>query len=172
MDIDRRCIALFTRKDEGAVTAVYYKTNRLLRHVAFSVLGDRDLAEDAMMDAYIKAMDPRLDFPNGQAFVSYLCKSTKNTALSMKAKLEKTVEIPDEEILPSEDAPIEQGVLSIMKRELSKEDYDIMILHVCQSYSFGEIGCYLELGSASSVRGRYFRAKTKVRDALTKEGIR
>lgn len=172
MEIDCRCIDLYLQKDEGAVTFVYSKTSRLLRHVAFSVLGDASLAEDAMMEAYVSTMDEHLRFPNGKAFVAYLCKATKNQALSMARKIGQTVELPDDEIVASPQEKLETGMLPILKRVLSSEDYDIMILHVCQGYSFQDIATFLDLGSTASVRGRYFRAKAKARDALKQEGLR
>ena len=169
MKLEAKVIFKFYEKDEAAVNRVYVLTSGLLRFVAKEILGDADLAQDAMMEAYVSTLEADAHIYQPKAFVSYLCKATKNAALSMLRKLGKEEVLP-EEVPEDETKPIDAGLLSSLKEELGSPDYEIVILHVVEGYSFDEIAAFLELGSPSSVRGRYARAKKKARERLGKEG--
>ena len=166
MKLDERCISLFYQKDEAAVNQVYACTNRLLRHVAFGVLSDMDLAQDAAMEAYTNALYSSTPLRSPTSFIAYLCSASKNAALSIARK--RSHEERLEEEIPT--SPVkDSGVLGKLNQELGSPDYDILILHVVEGYSFEEIAVFLDLGTASAARGKYARAKAKAKDILGKE---
>ena len=169
MKIDRRIIERFYKKDESAVNAVYTSTIRLLRHVAYDVLFDLDLSQDAALEAYTNLLYSSYRPASPDAFVSYLCSASKNAAISILRKRKEVGEF-QEELLGGQEEKKDDGVLSALRDELGYPDYDILILHVVEGYSLKEIATYLSLGTASSVRGRYARAKAKARRLLEKEG--
>lgn len=169
MKLDTKVIFGFYEKDEAAVNRVYVLTSGLLRLLARGILGDKDLAQDAMMEAYVSTLESKARIYMPKAFVAYLCKATKNAALSMLRKLGKEEVLP-EEIEDAGNKPIDAGLLSSLKEELGSPDYEILILHAVEGYTFGEIAAFLELGTPSAVRGRYARAKKKAKQRLGKEG--
>ena len=170
MKLEPRSINLFLRKDEAATAFVYKKTSGLLFHIAFGILRDESLAEEAMLDAYVSLFGKPVSFENDKAFIAYLCEATRNASLSLLEKRKETLPLEEEEVGQNEKNR-DTGLLDLMEKTLGKEDFDIFFLHVNEELSFPEISLYLKLGSPSSVRSRYFRAKKTLQTVLKKEGI-
>ena len=170
MKLEGRLIHLFYQKDEAAVNRVYVLTSRLLRHLAYDVLKDSDLAQDAVMEAYVNVLYSDNRPSDSKAFVSYLCSATKNSALSILRKLGREIEF-DEDSVGANEAKEDNALMETLRKELGYPDFDILILHAVEGYSLKEIATYLDLGSPSAVRGRYARAKEKAKALIKKEGF-
>lgn len=170
MKLDWDCVARFYKKDEAAVNRVYALTHRLLRHVAYDVLFDLDLAQDCAMEAYESVLYSQTQIKGPGPFVAYLCTAAKNAAISKKRKMDRELQL-DEEAVGIDEPQSDKGLLGLLRSELGYPDYDIVILHAVEGYSFVEIAQYLSLGTPSSVRGRYARAKKKAKALLEQEGL-
>ncbi len=170
MKLEGRLINLFYQKDEAAVNRVYVLTSRLLRHVAYDVLGDSDLAQDAVMEAYVNVLYSSNRPKDSSSFVAYLCSSVKNSAISIQRKVGKEIAL-DEDSVGSSEPKEDNALMGLLRAELGYPDFDILILHAVEGYSLKEIATYLDLGSPSAVRGRYARAREKAKALIKKEGF-
>ncbi|MGE0296217.1 RNA polymerase sigma factor [Pseudonocardia sp.] len=79
---ESRCAGLCTR--EG-MTAAHRTHHRLLRHRAYLLLGDVDLAEDAVQEAFLRAWRAcdRFDTRRGEHLAAWLTSITRNVAIDM-----------------------------------------------------------------------------------------
>ena len=172
MHLDKRAIRLFLSKDEAASGYIYAKTARLVKHVAFEVLHNDADAEDAMMATYLSVLESGRSFDNAKAFLSYLCVSAKNIALNQAKRRDRVESEEDGDIHESETDPsYSSPLLADARKLLSEEDYELVVFHLCLDLSFPEIAS-IQGGSASSCRGRYFRALKKLRENLREEDYR
>ena len=171
MHLDKLAIALFLNKDEAASAYIFSKTSRLVKHIAYQVLHDEADAEDVMMEVYLSLFGLRVRFPNQNAFLSYLCRAAKNAAVNLAKKKGRVDLSEDEESFASEEEKNPSPLLHDAERLLGKEDYELVTLHLCLDLPFPVIAS-IQGGTASSCRGRYFRALRKLRKNLREEDYR
>ena len=172
MKIENYAIQQFLAKKEGGANYVYEKTYRLVYSLCFDVLRHNQDAEDAAMEAYEAILNCNKRFPNGKAFLSYLCVSARNIAIDMAKKRGRIEEMEDEGSVEQEIVPMgDDALFQAIRKELSKQDYDLVIWHDCLDLPFPVIAS-MQGGTASSCRGRYFRAMKKLRLALKEEDFR
>ena len=169
MNLELRAIKRFMRKDEAGTDYVYKKTCGLVQHLCFDVLHDRLEAQDAAIETYIKVMESKVSFSSSNAFLCYLCKTAKTTALDMAKKNQEVEPLDEESVGVEEKQPT--GLLQKAKALLDKDDYELVCLHLFHGLKFPAISM-IQGGSASSCRGRYHRAMKTLRDNLRKEDYR
>lgn len=82
---DKRIIALFWDRVEGAIDAVRKKYGKLLFQIGLNILNDKQDAEEAENDTYLalwNAIPPARPDP----FPPYICRVCRNTALKQLAR--------------------------------------------------------------------------------------
>ena len=172
MSIDKLAIARFMAKDEAAALYVYKKTAPLLKRIAFDITHNDPDAEDAMLTAYEKVLSSQARFSSSSQFVAYLAKAAKNAALDLAKARVKPNENDDAESLASSLESIDDDALFLaMKRLLSEEDYELVVLHLCDNLTFPIIAS-MQGGTPSSCRGRYFRALRKLKANIKEDDFR
>ena len=145
----------FMAKEEAGAYYVYKKTYPLLFRLCFDVLGQKQDAEDAALDAYVKVLESQTAFANANQFLSYLCVSAKNLALNLAKSRREIMPLEEEMVGDNEPKSIDEALK----------------LHSVDNLSFPVIAD-IQGGSASSCRGRYFRALKKLRASLPREELR
>lgn len=169
MKLDAIAIRKFMTRQESGASYVYEKTYRIVYSLCFSLLHNPVDAEDASMEAYANVLQSGKAFPNGKAFLSYLCIAAKHSALDIAKKRGIFDLSENEEDFSSPDfVKGDDALLLRVKEELGESDYELLILHLVHGLAFPLIA-EIQGGSASSCRGRYSRALAKLRGTFRKE---
>jgi RNA polymerase sigma factor (sigma-70 family) len=163
MDISRHTIKGFFKKNEQDFNEVYSQSFRLLKHIALSILHDDMEADDVVSNTYIKALESPSCFRKG-SFQAWLCSIARNLAITQKQKLSKSPLFNEEDTdIPSVDPSMDESY-SLVKRLLTKEEFDILFFHLYHDLPFKDIAS-INGGSTSSIRSKYHRALIKIREA-------
>lgn len=141
--------------------------------LAYSILLDRDLAEDAAQQAFVKACEKLADLRDVDRFGPWLTRICRNEAHQLIRQQRRQC--------PREYDPPEQG-----SRQAHEEDQDhlvrtaidqlppmyreVLILHYYNRMSYQDIQSMLGI-AAHTVRGRLFRARKKVEQDLVRHGF-
>ena len=99
-DIDLPLVRRARRGERGAFEALTERYDRRLRALAFRMLGDPDLMDDALQEVAIKAFVSLRGFRGEAAFGTWLFRLTYTTCLNMlrsrsRHPLAETGELPD-----------------------------------------------------------------------------
>ena len=84
-----------------AIEAVYRSRLPEFRRAAAAITGDRDLACDAVQDAFARAVRLRADFRGEGSLEGWIWRIVVNTTLSQVRGRRPTAELPDEQAPPS-----------------------------------------------------------------------
>ena len=133
--------------------------NKLYR-AALAILGDRQEAEDAVQDAFLRYLEKapsKLENPGG-----WLMRVTVNGCKSrLRLKWRQVVELPED--LPCR-GPEERRELEELW-QLPAQDRAVLHLFYYEGYSTEEIAQIMKL-SPGSVRSKMSRARQKLKDLL------
>jgi RNA polymerase sigma-70 factor (ECF subfamily) len=174
--------------DNTAFDELMRKYNRRLYRVARSILRDDTEAEDALQDAYLQAYRGLHAFRGQSALGTWLTRIVVNAALVHRRKAWRLAEviqlsaepIMDEHLSPTE-APDDSGqperaALRAQTRRLIEAKIDtlpesfrtVFVLRALEELSVEETSDTLGIPEAT-VRSRYFRARSMLREALASE---
>lgn len=137
-NISHITIKYFFLKDEQAVKEVYNNTYRLLFHIAYSLLGRKEDAEDSVMETYLKALKyegNKIKKPS--KFISFLCSICRNTSLDLIKKKEKEILIGNEETFVTNE--YHSYIIKEIEKILNKDQYDVFMYRVYFGLSYKEI---------------------------------
>ncbi len=159
---------------------LFQENEQRMYRAAFSVLQNSADAEDAVQDAFIRAMrlpDKLLTLDTAEQGY-YLCAIARNTALnSLKKRNRSRTVCIDDCIDIKADTDVESAMLSDFGveqicraiSELSNDDYEILWMYCLKELSPSEISRLLGI-KENAVRQRVFRAKKRLKAILEKEG--
>jgi RNA polymerase sigma-70 factor (ECF subfamily) len=162
--------------------------NRRLYRVARSVLRDDAEAEDALQDAYLQAYRALPAFRGESALGTWLTRIVVNAALMRQRKTGRLADVielgadfgADDAVLPrdrlDEPAQPELAALRAQTRRLIETGIDklpaafrtVFVLRAVEELTVEETATTLDIPEAT-VRTRYFRARTMLREALARE---
>ncbi len=154
--------------------------------IAYRILGDADSAADAMQDSFIKVYN-RIHQFRGGSFKAWLFRVVINTCYDrMRGDRRRRAKLLDgDEILPEHDyrlidakpSPHEKAESSELMRalmseirKLPKEQQQVLILCDLEGLAYHEAASVTG-SNLGTVKSRLSRARAKMRDALTKNGI-
>ena len=162
------------RGDKTALATLYQRYYPVMVWVAYSVLLDRSLAEDAAQQAFAGACQRIQALKHFDRFGPWLTRICRNTARDMArvrrrdALLQKAVAADSSARARSDgfDVAVKEAVdnLSPMYREL-------VVLHYYNGMSYKEIETVLAI-SSDRIKGRLARARKQIRKRLEKDGFR
>lgn len=176
-------MSLENQSDRDKVEQIYLQYRQLMYYVAYSVLQDRQLAEDGVHESFLKIID-HLD-----KFSDIFCNKskgliviiTRNTSLDILRKRKKVTQIAlddvaytleSDELSPGDFVTVAEGY-KLLLHCISKLDHKythvLQLKHV-YDYDDSEIAKILHI-SADHVRVRLHRAKKKLREILEKEEL-
>lgn len=158
---------LENQQDKNKFEEVYYKYKDLMLYVAFDVLKDTSLAEDAVQSVFLKiVMDfKNFKFDDEQKTKSFIVIATKNAAISMYRKrkhelfldFEKEIE-NGKNIIDNLSEMIEAKLVAEEINNLPEKYKDILVLKFFNGCNYEEISKILNI-SKTTARKRIERAR-------------
>lgn len=168
--------------DRSIVEELYNKYSSTMLYIAQSILKDRDRAEDAVSQAFLKIIDKlqKFSFENCNKTRGLVVIIVRNICYDMlKAeKSQKNVPMDEYEDIPedSDDAPLEHllseesyKILISNLSKLNEKSRDVLILKYVYEYSDNEISDFLGI-TPGNVRVRFHRAKKALKKKLEEGG--
>jgi RNA polymerase sigma-70 factor (ECF subfamily) len=174
--------------DSTAFAELMRRYNRRLYRVARSVLRDDTEAEDALQDAYLQAYRALPGFRSESSLGTWLTRIVVNAALVHRRKtmrLAEVIELSGEPIMEEHPSALhsseesdhpERAALRAQTRRLVEGKIDglpdsfrtVFVLRALEELSVEETSEALGIPEAT-VRSRYFRARSMLREALASE---
>jgi len=174
----------------SAYEAFVRRFERMVLSIAFGVIGDFDLAEDAAQEAFVRCFDHIAQISEPQKLRSWIASITRNCAIDVARRQSTPAESLDamEEkkgfnvaypyyqattLNPREGAIAEEEESLVMKAmaALPLEFREVLILRIVRDMTYEEIGELLELG-LSNVKVRLHRGRKLLAEKLKDVGLR
>ncbi len=147
---------------------VFENYSNLLYRIALVELKNREDAEDAVQDTFIKYLKATFIFSSENEEKAWLVKVLTNTCRDLLRKRRIRTSLPLDEALEVPDLTQEQqGVFSAISR-LSEKHRTPIVLHYLEDFSIEEISKALAL-SRSAVKMRLMRGREELSLILGKE---
>ena len=150
--------------DNVAFEELYERTKRGVFSYLHTYLHNYADTEDAMQTVYLKIKMHISSYRAGTNGDAWILQIAKNHALDIVRSKKHKQSIDDIEIA-TESFSEEHGVMDVMQKVLSEEEYRIMTLHVVSGYKHREIAEILDCPTGT-VTSKYKRAVEKMRNAL------
>lgn len=178
---DRELLARVGRGDRAAFTEVYDRYGEASYSLALRILRDRDLAADAVQDAFLSVWKAAAKFDPSRGQVStWILTMTHNKAVDVVRREERRrTDVLDEERLetPSaEPGPEQTAWLSDAREhvrealaELSPEHRQVVELAYFGGFSQSELAAMLDV-PMGTIKSRTFVALGELRSALERAG--
>jgi len=160
--------------DHAVFAQLMRRYNRLLYRTARAILKDDAEAEDALQDAYLLAFRAMANFRGEARLSTWLVRIVANEALGRLRKRARAAEVTylDESARDEpERAALRTEVLRLLESKVDRLPdafRAVFVLRALEEMSVEETAAALEIPEAT-VRSRYFRAKSLVREALASE---
>lgn len=167
---------------KGMLEQLYHQYKNLMFRIAFSILNDSSLAEDAIHAAFMKLLNNSfaIDDINSKETKAFMILVVRNAAIDIYNKVNKQnnkyLDIDTINIADSSPTPIEfiinQESLDKIKnklREIDSKYADVIVLKYFYDYSYAEISSLLSI-SEQTVRVRMHRAKKILASQLNDGG--
>lgn len=179
---DADIVRLVAAGDERAFVLLMRRHNRILYRTARSIVKDDAEAEDVLQDAYLLAFRAMKNFRGDAKLSTWLTRIVVNEAVARKRKATRRGEV----ILLNGDAEAdmheaatgqpERAAERAEARRLLERNIDrlpdafrsVFVLRALEELSVEETAACLEIPEAT-VRSRFFRARSMLREALSRE---
>ncbi len=168
---DVKLVAAACRGDLKSLENLYLRYYRMLVWQAFSVLGDRSLAEDAAQETFALACQSLKSLKKAEKFASWLSAICRNVACRMvrqRKRQQFTDQVPDYQVAarPGNDGQVGK-MISQALQQLDQPYRELLILHYYNQISYEKIAEIMDI-PAHRVKSRLFRARRKMADCLDK----
>jgi RNA polymerase sigma-70 factor (ECF subfamily) len=152
----------------GALYKVYHSPMVAL---AYSMLADRDLAEDAAQEVFAIACRDLLSLRREDKFGAWLAGICRNVARQMLRSRVKSVAVDVEQAAENrDDKDYRQDAIRRAVWELPAAERELIVLRYYDGFSQAQISGVLEI-SPQAVNGRLVRAKRKIAKYLKRNGF-
>jgi RNA polymerase sigma-70 factor (ECF subfamily) len=169
--VDRRLVELAQRGDEDAFDALVRATGDRSLGIAFRILRDVDLAEDAVQAAYVSAWRELQSLRDPDKFESWLhrtltracyeeARKTRRFAANIRALPSEMSFAPDEVMTVVDRDQLERGI-----RRLSVEQRAVLVFHHYLGLTLAEVAEELDI-PVGTVKSRLSYATNALRAAL------
>jgi len=180
---DPELAAAVSAGDETAVRELLRRHNQRLFRTTRAILRDDAEAEDAVQEAYLKAIRAIGSFRAEAKLSTWLTRIAANEALERLRKRKRAEVVPleaDVEIAPQEDSPQsdspEQAAMRAEARRIVERRIDalpeafraVFVLRMVEEMTVEETAVALGVPEAT-VRTRLFRARSLLRESLARE---
>ena len=182
---DQLIIELFWKRSESAISAVAEKYGSYCDSIAYSVLGDHEIAKECVNDTYLRvwnAIPPQ----RPESLAAFMGKTTRNLALNrykhdhaekrggtqMKLALEELEICASTSNNPEESLDAHQltRIIERFLREQSVRDRNVFLRRYFLLSSIRDIAQHEEV-SEERIKSLLFRMRKKLKKHLIKEGI-
>ena len=165
----------FRDGDPDAVRAVYRSYGRLVYAVAYRVLGDRGLAEEATQQTFLKAWRAAASFDVERELGPWLVSIARRVAIDVTRREAVRAADPLDSVAPGhpaltsspESAEAAYDIWEVRRAvsELPPEEQDVVRLQHFRGYTHAEIAERLDL-PVGTVKSRSFRAHKRLAELL------
>lgn len=145
---------------------IYNKYKGLVFYVVYKYIDNKDDVKDIVQDVFISFFNNADKLDNN--IKSYLTMIARNKALNFINKHNKMnlVDVKDLDLLvEKKQVSYLDEALSLLKKNLKDIEYEILILHIIEDYTFLECSKKLNM-KESTIKSVYFRALKKCRLVL------
>ena len=177
---DEELVQRICSGDTGALEALMRRHNRVLYRTARAILRDDAEAEDAVQEGYLRAYRALKSFRGESKVSTWLVRIVANEALMRRRRNVRSGEVipiePGAEEAMSDSAGPEMETLRGQMRRLLEARIDrlpdgyraVFVLRALEELSVEETAAALEIPEAT-VRTRFFRARSLLREALARD---
>jgi RNA polymerase sigma-70 factor (ECF subfamily) len=173
-DVDRMVLARARRGDHRAFAQIVDHYDHRLRGLAYRLLGDRDLMDDALQEAYVKAFRSLPRFKGESALGTWLYRIVYNACIDVLRSRKATVSLDDR--FDTADSRPDPADVAIGRRDLAAAldtlppDQKAAVLLV-DAYGLDYAEAADALGvAAGTIGSRLSRARTSLRTFLEADG--
>jgi RNA polymerase sigma factor (sigma-70 family) len=152
----------------GELCTYYYPS---MVAIAYSVLADHQLAEDAAQEGFAKALTNLGKLNKARKFAPWLARICRNTAVDMVRVKARQTSSDDLSQLPDArtDVPDAEIVRDAIAK-LPEHERELIVLRYYNSLSYEQISAVLGVSKAA-INGRLTRAKQKLAEHLNRNGF-
>ena len=139
--------------------------------VAYAVLSDHQLAEDAAQESFARALVNLRRLKNKNKFVPWLVRICRNVAKDMVVAKARHINVHDLSQVTEHNR--DEGNSRAIHRaieHLPDSDKELIVLRYYNNLSYERIASIMEI-SPAAINGRLLRAKRKMADYLRKNGF-
>ncbi len=157
--------------DLGSFASLYERYYNGMVALAYSVLGDRHLAEDAAQEAFAVACGELDRLRRKEKFGSWLAGICRNVSRDMIRTQNKQMHV-DKLLLSSRDdqADLHSEAVRRAVGKLGRADRELITLRYYNSFSYAQVAGVLGI-SRQAVNGRLMRVKRKIAKHLKRNGF-
>lgn len=149
-------------RKEQSFRDVYNSYNRLVYYIAFTILKNKEEAEEAMQDTFIRLMETIDRYEDQRKFKQYIAAMAKSVALDRYRKQKRNISDPyDEDIMTAENDTT-ADVLLTLEMTLEPDEAYIATLHIVYDFTFREIAEDRN-ESLGVIQAKYYKAIQKLR---------
>jgi RNA polymerase sigma-70 factor (ECF subfamily) len=159
------------RGDVDSFAQLYRRHFAMAVGIAYCVLSDRGLAEDAAQDSFAEACRHLGKLRDGRKFPSWLAAICRRAAARMKRSRRPHRELAEQELeAPASDDDSRREAIWDAVQRLPPAAREVIVLHYFSRQSHEEIALTLSITPAA-VHGRLIRAREHIRRQLMHEGL-
>ncbi len=139
--------------------------------LAYSVLSDKDLAEDAAQEVFAIACQKLGTLRHSDKFAAWLASICRNVARSILRSKGKSAAVNFQERVENQnDEENRRDAIREAVWKLSPADRELIVMRYYDGFSQAQISNVLDI-SPQAVNGRLFRAKRKIAKYLKRNGL-
>lgn len=170
---ETQIVAAARRGDAEAFAALYQRYYATMVWLAYSILLDRTLAEDAAQQAFVKACEKLADLQHADRFAAWLTQICRNEAIQLIRSRQRSMPPRPAETTYTTESTADGPDLGMVKEaidQLAPMYREIVVLHYYNQMDYRQIA--MTLGVAGhTVRGRLFRARRQIERTLRRNGF-
>ena len=154
--------------DIYGLASVYKIAGKQMYALAYSILGNREDAEDALQESFLKIQHHISDYDSTKNGYNWVLKISKNSAIDLLRKRRENLNIDDfkDEIRADTSSIDDKVAIDEALWKLDETDRQIVVLKVFSRLKFREIAEMMEL-SVDAIEKRYQRTLKKLKELLS-----
>ena len=169
---ERQIVETARRGDAKAFGTLYERYYATMVWVAYAILLDRDLAEDAAQQAFVKACEKLADLKRADRFGAWLTQICRNEGRQLLRNRQRSETQQARKAACAAGLVAEGPDLGMVKAavdQLAPMYREIVVLHYYNRMDYRRIAATLGV-AGHTVRGRLFRARKKIEQTLKRNG--
>lgn len=156
--------------DKDALEKIYYKYEKMVYSIAFSIIKNKENAEDIKQNVFIKIFKLDIEKLPTSYEISWLYQVTKNETINYMKKNKEHIDIDEIYNISFEDKElkniIDKDFYNRIIEKLKPKDQEIVSLKVLGDRNFREISEMLKIPSGT-VKWRYYKAINILKPLIT-----
>ncbi len=152
--------------------ALYERYHSSMVALAYSMLADRDLAEDAAQEVFAIACRDLRSLKSKERFAAWLAGICRNVSRQMLRANKNTPVAPGNDFTAQsrDDTEDRREVIRRAVWSLREPERELIVMRYFDGFSQGQISEVLDI-SSQAVNGRLVRAKRKIAEYLKRNGL-